>query len=340
MELSRILNTHVAPLPVAYECEVYTTLPESPVVSDNESGLRAGKWTDEEERFTLELIKHFLAGALTAPTGISLRAFLARQLRCSPMRISTKLAMDILGGERITKRLGQKRYFPLDTVDSAERRRIAQVLYELEVAFLDKENIGIRTAFHGGEHGNAHTSDDESVDDNNAAVRVGSWSDEEQIYAAALIDGFLRGHLDLDHGTTLRAFLAERLCCNPMRISKKLTTGMMGNQALPKRLGFATFHPARDISRVQVTHTAQELARLREACFAPAHGTTSASSRSDDECYVQSGRDTPYHCSSLSPINPSNKKGFFSQTQPVLPSLMDVCKKSRYPSMDDIDSYY
>lgn len=52
-------------------------------------------------------------------------------------------------------------------------------------------------------------------------LRKGHWSLEEEKYAEKLVEGFFLGVLALDKGTALRSFLASRLNCHPMRISKK-----------------------------------------------------------------------------------------------------------------------
>lgn len=42
--------------------------------------------------------------------------------------------------------------------------------------------------------------------------RKGKWTEEEEFYAKKLIDAFNGGYLKVSSGTTLRSFLAERLC--------------------------------------------------------------------------------------------------------------------------------
>ena len=42
--------------------------------------------------------------------------------------------------------------------------------------------------------------------------RKGKWTEEEEFYAKKLIDAFNGGYLKVSNGTTLRSFLAERLC--------------------------------------------------------------------------------------------------------------------------------
>jgi hypothetical protein len=55
--------------------------------------------------------------------------------------------------------------------------------------------------------------------------RVGKWTAEEEMYSEHLIMLFQRGGLqDCREHTTLRAYLAEKLACKPMRITKKYAT--------------------------------------------------------------------------------------------------------------------
>ena len=62
-------------------------------------------------------------------------------------------------------------------------------------------------------------------------LRSGKWKAEESAFAARLIVDFEAGTLDIENGSQLRAFLAEKLCCAPMRISKKFS----GEKSLGKK---------------------------------------------------------------------------------------------------------
>lgn len=54
---------------------------------------KTGKWTQEEEAYASKLIHDFEAGMLTdCEEGATLRSYLSRMLKCSPMRISKKFA--------------------------------------------------------------------------------------------------------------------------------------------------------------------------------------------------------------------------------------------------------
>jgi len=60
--------------------------------------LRSGKWTEAEETYANRLVKDFNLGALPdCKPGVTLRAYLARKLHCSPMRISKKYAGNNVG---------------------------------------------------------------------------------------------------------------------------------------------------------------------------------------------------------------------------------------------------
>jgi hypothetical protein len=63
------------------------------------AALRSGKWIPEEEAFANLLVELFLRGTLddggaaaACEEGVTLRAYLARQLRCTPMRVTKKFA--------------------------------------------------------------------------------------------------------------------------------------------------------------------------------------------------------------------------------------------------------
>ncbi|KAA0162449.1 hypothetical protein FNF31_03248 [Cafeteria roenbergensis] len=66
--------------------------------------LRKGKWPPEEAAY-VELVKRtFEEGLLPLPEGVTLRAMLAVQLHCAPMRITKKFAGDTSLGKRMYRR--------------------------------------------------------------------------------------------------------------------------------------------------------------------------------------------------------------------------------------------
>mmetsp|Transcript_34618 Transcript_34618/g.35304 ORF Transcript_34618/g.35304 Transcript_34618/m.35304 type:complete len:221 (+) Transcript_34618:96-758(+) len=59
----------------------------------------------------------------------------------------------------------------------------------------------------------------------NGIRRTGQWTVEEEAYSDKMIQLFLNGQLIIapDDGRSLRTYLAKKLVCDPMRISKKYT---------------------------------------------------------------------------------------------------------------------
>ncbi|CAB9521364.1 expressed unknown protein [Seminavis robusta] len=75
----------------------------------------------------------------------------------------------------------------------------------------------------------------------------GKWSQEEEAYAEALILAFKAGEIpvgDIEEGTSLRKFLAEKLLCSPKRVSKKYEgTNYNGKQVYMKKTGVSPTSP-------------------------------------------------------------------------------------------------
>jgi hypothetical protein len=58
----------------------------------------SGKWPMEEEKFANRLVLEFEAGVLEdCKEGTTLRSYLAKTLRCAPMRVSKKFAGKCIG---------------------------------------------------------------------------------------------------------------------------------------------------------------------------------------------------------------------------------------------------
>ena len=85
-------------------------------------------------------------------------------------------------------------------------------------------------------------------------LRRGKWCAEEELYTARIIHHFSTGALQLPEGTTLRAYLAEKLDCDPMRITKKFT----GSSYLGKRVYHSSDRAP--VSRADIAATTTELA--------------------------------------------------------------------------------
>ncbi|EQC42351.1 hypothetical protein SDRG_00089 [Saprolegnia diclina VS20] len=238
--------------------------------SSDHSGIvqspRAGIWTLEEERYSLALIECFAQGYLPdIMLGTSLRCFLADKLYCSPMRVSKKLATGRLAGVALPAKLGPIRYEnqqvdPVQQVVKLEQladaeRAYAERLDAYDIKFTDPTAV----------------MEMQTKTQAPYLTRVGLWSRTEQLYAWKLIECFIKGYITLPVGTRLRSFLAERLRCSPMRISKKLATGSIAGIHLPKKLGTMAYAPPKvlhDGSDMDGKVAAlAELHRLRQACF-------------------------------------------------------------------------
>lgn len=61
----------------------------------------------------------------------------------------------------------------------------------------------------------------ESQSSDRSAIRKGKWTVEEEEYTSRIIHYFNTGLLNLPDGATLRSYLADKLNCDPMRITKK-----------------------------------------------------------------------------------------------------------------------
>lgn len=67
-----------------------------------------------------------------------------------------------------------------------------------------------------------HANEETSKSDKRT-LRKGKWAVEEEEYTSRVIQHFSAGLLTLPEGATLRSYLAEKLNCDPMRITKKFT---------------------------------------------------------------------------------------------------------------------
>ncbi|KDO29669.1 hypothetical protein SPRG_05621 [Saprolegnia parasitica CBS 223.65] len=235
--------------------------------------LRMGKWFPEEEQYALVLIECFILGAFAdLATGTSLRSFLAEKLQCPPMRISKKFSGEghhlNFAGVSIPKKLGQKRYLR-QNVDALAAAKLAS-LGDLKASFLravaEEKQLDLAVKDKLPKRAMRSERGGLSFAANN---RVGYWSREEQTYASKLIEAFMKGQLQLRKGTSLRSFLAHRLGCNPMRVSKKLATCAIAGMEIPRRIGTATYQPKmyQDASMAEILQTERELQSLRALCF-------------------------------------------------------------------------
>jgi hypothetical protein len=87
---------------------------------------------------------------------------------------------------------------------------------------------------HGGKRGresDTPQNDYEEQEHGHTSKRNGKWTQEEEAYARQLILDFREGNfskLECPTGSSLRAFLATKLDCVPMRVSKKFARTNIG----------------------------------------------------------------------------------------------------------------
>jgi hypothetical protein len=94
------------------------------------SGLRRGKWTQEEEAYVERVIRDFNGGLLDAAPGTTLRSYLSDKLNCDPMRITKKFTGDASIGKRV--------FHPRENASPAAVERSRREIAELEATWRRK----------------------------------------------------------------------------------------------------------------------------------------------------------------------------------------------------------
>lgn len=85
-------------------------------------------------------------------------------------------------------------------------------------------------------------------------LRSGKWTPEEEAYADVLIELFVKGQVDLENGSTLRSFLAKKLHCAPMRVTKKYAGKSKGKASYLGKKNSVAIDPVgyqRNMTRLQ-----------------------------------------------------------------------------------------
>ncbi|KAJ8554682.1 hypothetical protein ON010_g9804 [Phytophthora cinnamomi] len=225
--------------------------------------IRTGFESPEEEELVSTLFEFFTAGVLDLPEGTRLVTYLCQQLGCTPKQLSMKLAPQRMGEHKFPDNVGSITYQRKDAghaSDSSDDEDFSEELFEVESRLtelrLAREEahknapppvvVPVKSERKSSVASVSSTGTASVVSTPSASPvryfrRSGPWSHDEEVFAAALIDCFFKGILDIAEGTTLRAFLSARLCCNPMRISKKLASESIAEIRIPKKLGSSTY---------------------------------------------------------------------------------------------------
>lgn len=264
-------------------CSTYKTKRGKPTI------IRTGFESPEEEEYVTTLFEYFMAGVLDLPEGTKLVNYLCQQLGCTPKQLSMKLAPRRMGERKFPDNVGSITYIRKETGEaspvgfngddfSEELFEVESRLNELRVACEEAhKNVPPppvatpskcerkTSAASISSTGTASVTSTPNASPVRYFRRSGPWSREEEIYAASLIDCFFKGVLDIAEGTTLRAFLASRLCCNPMRISKKLASECIADIRIPKKLGSSTFVLRGEVTSEEQAETEEALRSLQHA---------------------------------------------------------------------------
>ncbi|GMF17610.1 unnamed protein product [Phytophthora fragariaefolia] len=249
--------------------------------------IRTGFESPEEEELVSTLFEFFMAGVLDLPEGTRLVSYMCQQLDCTPKQLSMKLAPQRMGEHKFPDNVGSITYHRRDTghasSDSSDGEDFSEELFEVESRLIE-----LRLAREEA-HKNApppvatpvkseRKSSVASVSSTGTASvastpnaspvryfrRSGPWCHDEEVFAAALIDCFFKGILDIAEGTTLRAFLSARLCCNPMRISKKLASESIAEIRIPKKLGSSTYVRRGEVTMEEHIEAEEALQKLQD----------------------------------------------------------------------------
>ncbi|CAH0493249.1 unnamed protein product [Peronospora farinosa] len=249
--------------------------------------IRTGFESLEEEEFVTTMVEFFMAGVLDLPEGTKLVRYLCQQLGCTSKQLSLKLAPQHMGELKFPVNVGSIIYMRkkpgVFSPPSLEKDAFSEELFEVEsrltelrlahekahkktslpVVTLEKRERKSSTATVSRTRAAsvASTPDASPV---RSFQRSGPWSHGEEVYAAALIDCFFKGVLDIAEGTTLRAFLSARLCCNPMRISKKLSSESIAEIRIPKKLGSSTYVLHAEVTPEEQADTEESLRSLQD----------------------------------------------------------------------------
>eukprot|EP00629_Pelagomonadales_sp_RCC1024_P006396 CAMPEP_0119284110 /NCGR_PEP_ID=MMETSP1329-20130426/29756_1 /TAXON_ID=114041 /ORGANISM="Genus nov. species nov., Strain RCC1024" /LENGTH=244 /DNA_ID=CAMNT_0007284787 /DNA_START=133 /DNA_END=864 /DNA_ORIENTATION=- len=100
--------------------------------------------------------------------------------------------------------------------------------------------------------------------------RKGKWTIEETEYTTKMIEHFNEGLLELPEGSTLRAYLAQKLRCDPMRITKKFSgAACLGNKVFHASAARPRLNQP-EAQRPEAVARAQEELRILEGRFVDA----------------------------------------------------------------------
>lgn len=113
--------------------------------------LRRGKWTIEEETYANAIIEAFEKGALQGcENGCTLRAYLSRKLHCQPMRISKKYAGKSIGKQVFLSRLNAPPGRRILCSDSTEKLKHLEFQFHMSLVQESSSASGTQPIYGNG----------------------------------------------------------------------------------------------------------------------------------------------------------------------------------------------
>lgn len=133
---------------------------EKSKIKPKKDNLRKGKWTAEEEEYTMRIIQHFRTGLLTLPDGHTLRSYLAEKLNCDPMRITKKFSGASCLGKRVYNLCDRSQISARDLdlamaeLDELENRFKLRIEHGSSLPFPSRLSDRFRNSCHDIDHAN------------------------------------------------------------------------------------------------------------------------------------------------------------------------------------------
>ncbi|CAB9520838.1 RING [Seminavis robusta] len=175
----------------------------------------------------------------------------------------------------------------------------------------------------------------------NPHMHGGKWSQEEELYASALIDAFKAGELprdDIEEGTSLRKYLSKKLMCSPKRVSKKYEgTNYNGKQVYFRNRSATVANDLAIKAKLQILEH-NFLRTLSETKLTPSQGPLTLPTMPNASSELQ--MINQLQMQALTDTSRSMTGGLFSAAQSQLhagiPSAASLPQSSNYAGVGDL----
>ncbi|CAB9521367.1 unknown protein [Seminavis robusta] len=175
----------------------------------------------------------------------------------------------------------------------------------------------------------------------NPHMHGGKWSQEEELYASAIIDAFKAGELprdDIEEGTSLRKYLSKKLMCSPKRVSKKYEgTNYNGKQVYFRNRSATVANDLAIKAKLQILEH-NFLRTLSETKLTPSQGPLTLPTMPNASSELQ--MINQLQMQALTDTSRSMTGGLFSAAQSQLhagiPSAASLPQSSNYAGVGDL----